>query len=163
VEFHVDDLSVFLTLTRLKALQYRRTGARDLFADPWTLDVLHAVFRTQEPQFSGVLSALFIGDDVAAALFGMRSHSTLHCWFSAYDPRFARHSPGMLLLVELAHRGPGHGIEVIDLGTGPQAYKSRLATGAVNVLRGRIERPSLAFVWRAARRSARRLAGCLRS
>jgi CelD/BcsL family acetyltransferase involved in cellulose biosynthesis len=162
-ELHVDDISVFETFMRLKAVQYRRTGVRDPLADPWTLDILRAVLRSRGRELSGVLSVLFTGDNVAALVFGIRSHSVLHCWFSAYDLRFARYSPGILLLVELAHRAPASGIDVVDLGTGTHAYKARLATGAVEVLWGRIERPSLAAVWRAARRNVGRMAGYLAS
>jgi CelD/BcsL family acetyltransferase involved in cellulose biosynthesis len=161
-EFHLDDFSMFQTLVRLKTSQYRRSGAHDIFMDPWTLDILRAVFRTQSPQLSGVLSALFVGDHVAALLFSIRSHGVLHCWLAAYDPQFGRHSPGIILLVKLARRAATLGIELVDLGTGTHAYKTRLATGGVNVLWGRVERPSFAAVWRAARRNVRRLGRYLR-
>ncbi len=121
-EFHVDDFSMFQTLIRLKTSQYRRSGVRDIFMDSWTLDVLRAVFRAQGPQLSGVLSALFVGDHVAALVFSIRSQGVLHCWLAAFDPQFGRHSPGIILLVELARRASTLGIDFVDLGTGAHSY-----------------------------------------
>jgi CelD/BcsL family acetyltransferase involved in cellulose biosynthesis len=97
---------------------------------------------------------------IAALLLSMRSLNVQHCWFSAYDVRFARWSPGIILLLELAKAASTHGIETVDLGMGTYPYKTRLATGRVDLLRGRIERPSAVAAWRMARRGVRSLARC---
>ena len=86
----------------------------------------------------------------------MRSAKVLHYWFPAYDRDYARYSPGVILLAELARAAPGLGIDTIDLGKGDADYKRRFATGGVQLLEGRIERPSLLAIWRTARRLWRR-------
>jgi CelD/BcsL family acetyltransferase involved in cellulose biosynthesis len=151
------------TLMKLKSLQYARTGARDLFADWWTVELLETVLRAQGPRLSGVLSVLLVDEQIAALLLSIRSMNVLHCWFSAYDTKFARCSPGIILLLDLAKAAPTHGVDIVDLGRGTYPYKARLATGTVDLLHGRIERPSAVAAWRTARRGVRRLAGWLSS
>jgi CelD/BcsL family acetyltransferase involved in cellulose biosynthesis len=158
--YQVDDSAALGTLMKLKSLQYSRTGVRDLFADRWTSEIVETIFRARGPQLSGVLSLLLVDERIAAALLSLRSTRVQHCWFSAYDVQFARWSPGIILLLELAKAASTRGIEIVDLGMGTYSYKTRLATGRVDLLRGRIERPSAVAAWRMARRSVRRLAGC---
>ena len=161
--YQVDDPAAFGALVRLKSLQYSATGVRDLFADRWTRDVVSAVVGQRSPGLSGVLSVLFVGDRMAALVLSMRSGPVLHYWFPAYDARFARYSPGILLLLELAKAASTSGVDTMDLGTGDHAYKSRLATGTVALFRGRIERPSAVVAWRMARRGVVRLSGWVSS
>jgi CelD/BcsL family acetyltransferase involved in cellulose biosynthesis len=157
--YQADDGAALRTLMRLKSLQYSRTKVRDLFSDRWTAQVVETVFRARGPELSGVLSVLLVDEEIAALLLSMRSRKVLHCWFSAYDVKFARYSPGIILLLELAKAASTCGVEVVDLGMGTYAYKTSLATGTVDLLQGRIERPSAAAVWRMTRRGVRRLAG----
>jgi|HubBroStandDraft_6_1064221.scaffolds.fasta_scaffold293846_2 hypothetical protein len=71
--------------------------------------------------------------------------------------------PGIILLLDLAKAASTYGVEIVDLGMGTYPYKTRLATGTVDLLHGRIERPSAVAAWRTARRGVRRLAGWLSS
>jgi CelD/BcsL family acetyltransferase involved in cellulose biosynthesis len=144
-------------LFRLKSEQYRRTGRRDVIADPWARAVLTDIFRARASAFAGVLSVLRAGTRVLALHLGMRSAKVLHYWFPAYDREYARYSPGVILLAELACAAPGLGIETIDLGKGDADYKRRFSTGAVPLLAGRIERPSLLAAWRMGRRMLTRV------
>lgn len=158
--YQVDDSESFRLLMKLKSLQYSRTGVRDLFADRWTTEIVETIFHARGPRLSGVLSVLLVDEQIAALLLSMRSSNVQHCWFSAYDVRFARWSPGIILLLELAKAASTRGIETVDLGMGTYPYKDTLSTGRVDLLRGRIERPSAVAAWRMARRGVRRLAGC---
>jgi CelD/BcsL family acetyltransferase involved in cellulose biosynthesis len=155
-----DDPATLKALMRLKSLQYSRTGVRDLFADRWTTEIVETIFRARGPELSGILSVLLVDEEIAAVLLSMRSRNVQHCWFSAYAGKFARWSPGIILLLELAKAASMRGVEVLDLGLGTYSYKTRLATGRVDLLRGRIERPSAVAAWRMARRGVRRLAAC---
>jgi CelD/BcsL family acetyltransferase involved in cellulose biosynthesis len=156
IELESADEVQLATLFALKSAQYRRTGRRDVVSDPWARAVLTSVFRTRERQFAGVLSVLRAGARTLALHLGMRSAKVLHYWFPAYDREYAQYSPGVILLAALAQMAPALGIETIDLGKGEADYKQRFATGAVQLLEGRIERPSLLALWRTARRVWRR-------
>jgi len=157
VETQSDDEAALALLFRLKSAQYRRTGRRDVVADPWARAILTDVFRTREPGVAGVLSVLRAGTRVLALHLGMRSAKVLHYWFPAYDRGYAQYSPGVILLAELARAAPALGVETIDLGKGDSDYKRRFSTDAVPLIEGRIERPSLLMAWRTARRLWRRL------
>ena len=50
--------------------------------------LLQRVLAAQGEGFSGVMSALYIGDVMAAILLSMRSYDVLHAWFSAYRPEY---------------------------------------------------------------------------
>ena len=104
--------------------------------------------------FSGMLSALYMGDVLAAVLLSMRSDAVLHTWFSAYHPDFAQLSPGIILWLELAKVCPDLGIRRIDLGKGPEEYKRHLMSGAIDVAEGSVDlRPVTRIVRRQWRRA----------
>jgi CelD/BcsL family acetyltransferase involved in cellulose biosynthesis len=48
----------------------------------------------------------------------MRSKTLWHYWFTAYDPAFAKYSPGTILLLQMAERASELGISAIDMGRG---------------------------------------------
>ena len=99
-----------------------------------------------------MLSALYVGDRLAAAHMGMRSASVWHYWFPAYDPELSKYSPGLILLLRMAQAAPSLGLRVIDLGKGSTLYKDRLMSGEVPLAEGRVELPSLATAVRRLRR-----------
>jgi CelD/BcsL family acetyltransferase involved in cellulose biosynthesis len=155
---HVADPRILATLERWKSDQYRRTGAADHLAEGWVREVLRLAHAWQSPTFAGVLSALYVEERIVAAHFGIRSRSVLHYWYPAYDPDFARYSPGLILLLQMAESAPSLGIEAIDLGKGDARYKHALANRTVALAEGAVVRRSLAAeAWRL-RRGARVLA-----
>ena len=95
------DPGVLAMLERWKSDQYRRTGAADHMAQGWVRDVLRLAHLRRTPTFAGVLSALYVGDRVVAAHFGIRSTSVWHYWYPAYDPAFGQYSPGLILLLSM--------------------------------------------------------------
>jgi CelD/BcsL family acetyltransferase involved in cellulose biosynthesis len=130
-----------------KRAQYRRTANPDVFAVRWTTELLELLMQTQSApfaaQFSGVCSVLRAGGRPVAVHAGLRSRRVLHWWFPAYDPAFARYSPGIILLQRLAEALPAAGVATIDLGKGDAAYKRALMTGAAELAEGAVARPSL--------------------
>ena len=119
--------------------------------------VLHQVLETQTEGFAGRLSALYAGDELVAASFGMQSGTVWHYWFSARDERFARYSPCVILLLKTAAAAPSLGIEVLDLGKGVHPYKRRLMNDAIRVGEGSVEIPSLVAAARVTRRRIKAL------
>ena len=83
-----------------------------------------------------MLSVLFAGERPVAAHLGMRSRTAWHYRLPTYDRDFAKYSPGLILLLEMAAQAPALGIRMIDLGKGSALYKQRLMSGAVPLIEG---------------------------
>ena len=130
------DASVLERLMAWKVDKFRPYGFTG-FA-PWLVSLLRALCRTEVEDFSGMLSALYADDELIAAHIGMRSPRAWHYWFPAYDARFARYQPGLILLLEMARHAEAIGLARIDLGSGDELYKKRLADAWVLVARGRV-------------------------
>lgn len=126
-------------LLEWKSAQYRRSGLADLFAQRRHRRLLAELLA--EPGL-GCLSSLHAGPHVVALHFGLVSARVWHWWFPAYDPVFARHSSGLLLLVEMARTAAALGFAAIDLGKGPEPYKRRFASEAVELCEGLLDDPA---------------------
>lgn len=153
-DFHSTSKQVLGQVIDWKAAQCRTTGSFDYFALDWTRELVEQIQETQTPHFGGLLSAIFAGDELVAAHFGMRSGSVWHWWFPTYNEKFADYSPGVILLIEAAKAAAANGIRHIDLGKGMSLYKKRVMTGSIAIAEGRIEVPSALSVMRKARESA---------
>lgn len=141
---HSDDPRVFQQLVAWKRTQYQSSGLVDVLSFDWTVALLDHIRQIQTPTFSGMLSALYVGDDLAAVHMGMRSATVWNWWFPRHDARFAKGSPGIVLRVAAAEVAAELGVQRIDLGMGDDAtYKPRLRTGGIPLVAGRIERPTL--------------------
>ena len=162
LEAHTADPSIFKTLIYWKTKQYHSTGASNIFALGWTVALLENIFCQQHESFSGVLTALYAGEQLAAVHFGMRSKHVLHCWFPAYNQSLHRYSPGLVLWIELARSAATLGIRRIDLGKGAEQYKSSLMSGSVDVAEGFVACRPMARFLRHGSRDARALVRSLR-
>ena len=143
-ESHVSDAAVLDAVIGWKSARCRRTGVFDFFQLDWTVELVRRIHQTQTDRFGGILSALYVGDRLAAAHMGMRSRSVCHYWFPAYEPDLAGYSPGSILLLDLARWASDHGLATLDLGKGDDAYKQSFLSSQVPVAEGSIVRPSLA-------------------
>jgi CelD/BcsL family acetyltransferase involved in cellulose biosynthesis len=104
----------------------------DLFHDPLRVEFMAAVCR--EGASSCEVFALEHGSTLVAALITFRDGSFRRFYTTYYDRGWARYSPGVSLMFEIARRSLGDGLNV-DLMTGEQAYKMRMATGAQELFR----------------------------
>jgi CelD/BcsL family acetyltransferase involved in cellulose biosynthesis len=136
------DAKCFTTLLNWKSGQYRLSGKPDLFAPGWIHEAVSRIFAMGAGDSLGVLSLLYAGDRLVAGHFGMRSHKVWHYWFPSYDPRAAKYSPGLILLLKMAKHAPTIGIELIDLGRGMSPYKERLMNSHTLLAGGSLELPS---------------------
>jgi len=125
-------------LIALKRRQYVATGARDHFATPAHVELMHRLLDRRGHEFAGVLSGLYAGDRLVAAHFGIRSDGVLNWWFPVYDPEYGRLAPGWLLLRKVVEHSPDLALERIDLGRGDSQYKRHLKTGESFVCAGRV-------------------------
>lgn len=138
-ESHTSDKTAFRKLIEWKSEQYRQTQTRNVLGQSWTAPLLEQVLQQQQDHFSGMQSALYAGDEVAAVQVGMLSRGVLHYWFITHNPALAKYSPGALLLLSLAKVAESLGIRRIDLGKGDEAFKSRYKTGATPVAEGAVD------------------------
>jgi CelD/BcsL family acetyltransferase involved in cellulose biosynthesis len=147
--FDERDPAALRTLMAWKSAQYRRTGRRDRFAQAWISRLVDTLAATRAPDCSGTLSVLYAGDRPVAAHFGLRSTTVLACWFPAYDPEFAKYSPGLVLHLRMAEAAAAEGIGLLDLGRGAAEYKDSLKTGELPVHEGAWTRPGVgaALYW----------------
>jgi CelD/BcsL family acetyltransferase involved in cellulose biosynthesis len=135
-EFHDTTCSAFDAMVRWKSEQRKRTHSRNVLDDAWVRDVLRRLVGFDSENFGGVLSALYVKDELAAVHFGIRTAAVLHWWFPAYNLGFDRYSPGLVLLVALIRESAARGIQRIDLGKGLERYKYSMMTGITPVAEG---------------------------
>ncbi|MFE2042785.1 GNAT family N-acetyltransferase [Streptomyces sp. NPDC059477] len=147
------DPAVLRTLMDWKSAQYRRTGRGDRFAHDWITLLVERLFHTRSAPFAGLLSVLYAGDRPVAAHFGLRSERVLACWFPAYDPAFAKYSPGLVLHLRMAEAAAADGIAYLDLGRGQKEYKDSLKTREIQVSEGWVTRRHPVAVGHRARRA----------
>ena len=99
-----------------------------------------------------MLSAVYAGEHLIAAHFGLRAGPVLHWWFPVYDPEFSRLDPGWMQLRAVLEAGPELGLERIDLGRGDGEWKRWLGTGYQLVCQGAVIRNPLRHRTASARR-----------
>ncbi|HEX5102879.1 MAG TPA: GNAT family N-acetyltransferase [Pirellulaceae bacterium] len=153
--WHSDDEGAFQQLLQWKSEQYVRTGLDDLFAVGWIVELIRTIWRTQQPQFAGVLSVMYANDKIAAVHFSMQSGKRLHSWFPAYDVGLSKFSPGACQLLFMAQCAAEHGIDCIDLGKGDEEYKLMFASGSVPLAEGVVETRPLSAAMRRGWRQTR--------
>jgi CelD/BcsL family acetyltransferase involved in cellulose biosynthesis len=151
------DVGLLRTLMAWKSEQYRRIAAVDRFDRPWVVGLTDALHATRGDHVTGVLSAIYAGDQPVAAQFGMRCGSVFAGWFTAYDPRFAKYSPGLVQFLRMAEELADAGVHTIDLGEGPAPWKERLKSHDIFVGSGIVTgRSMLAAAHRVSRTAADR-------
>ncbi|WP_420719717.1 GNAT family N-acetyltransferase [Streptomyces sp. NRRL WC-3618] len=147
------DPAALATLMAWKSAQYRRTGRSDRFAHPWITRLVQQLFHTRSDPFAGVLSVLYADGKPVAAHFGLRTERVLACWFPAYDPAYAKYSPGLILHLRMAEGAAADGIAYLDLGRGQKEYKDSLKTRELMVSEGWVTRRHPVAVGHRARRA----------
>jgi CelD/BcsL family acetyltransferase involved in cellulose biosynthesis len=111
---------------RWKSAQYRRTGAKDLFADRRNVQLVARAVADG----IGDVHALFAGDVVIAAQVGLHHAGRSYSWFPAYDGTYHRYSPGRLLLHDVLRASYARGDSEFDFLIGDEDYKWLYATDA---------------------------------
>lgn len=139
-EWHTDDDAVIGTLLAWKAAQRRQSGTPNIFDLPWARGLVERLRRIHVDGFEGVLSAVWFGDTLAAAHFGIRSASVLQYWVPGYNAAFARYSPGLACLLAVAKEAANRGVVRVDLGVGEQRFKLQAADGVREVATATVRR-----------------------
>lgn len=110
---------------------------------------------------TGILRVFVIERDgvMAAISVNFIQHDTMMAWVTTYDPDFARASPGMVLIFEYVQWSFDHGLGMVDLLCGGEAFKDRLATHTVTLqtlIGARTAKGSLALLADGLRQKLRR-------
>ncbi len=148
VEIGVRDAGRLDELIALKREQYRRTGRHDVFACGWTRDLLHALMSAprqpgEDARFGVSLGLLWAGERLAALEASLLGGDEYHFWFPAYDPRWARCSPGILLSMDTMRLASTEGWRVFDYGYEGEGYKKYFCDQRRSVTEAVIARPGL--------------------
>jgi CelD/BcsL family acetyltransferase involved in cellulose biosynthesis len=151
-----NDTSVFHQVLRWKAERFNEGRA----LDGWLVGALESLYRQTGPDFFGALSALYAGDHLVAAHFGLRCQGVLFYWFPAFNFDFSRYSPGRLLLYHLLAGLDAFGCHTLDFGPGGESYKRSFSNQALQIVAGSFE---VASVFSLARNCKRRLITGIRS
>jgi CelD/BcsL family acetyltransferase involved in cellulose biosynthesis len=159
MELDCRDPELLSKAIRWKRRQYQRTNILDLFTPDWTRSLLqHLHEKPLAPLATtptrGILSVLRAGDRVVAMHFGMIESGLLHYWFPAYDPTFARYSPGTALFKSIIRESTNAGIHCIDMGYGEQPYKRKQTDTVTTVRHGCVSTSRTYRTWRRAANTA---------
>ncbi|GII91486.1 GNAT family N-acetyltransferase [Sinosporangium siamense] len=138
------EVGTLRTLTGWKSDQYRRTGRTDRFAQPWIVELVERLQASDSPHFGGVLTMIYADGEPVAGHFGLRTATTLVGWFPAYNTAYLKYSPGIVHHLHMAEHAASAGLHRIDMGRGGKQYKNWLKNGDLEVIAGRVVRPSAA-------------------
>jgi CelD/BcsL family acetyltransferase involved in cellulose biosynthesis len=139
-EWHTEDADVLATLLEWKAAQRRQSGTPDIFDLNWARGLVERLRHVHVDGFEGVLSAVWFGDTLAAAHFGIRSATVLQYWVPGYNDALARYSPGLACLLAVAEEAASRGVVRVDLGVGEQRFKLQAADGVREVATATVRR-----------------------
>jgi CelD/BcsL family acetyltransferase involved in cellulose biosynthesis len=120
------DRTMLHTLMAWKSGQYHRTRHVNRFEQPWLGELLDVLLSTRTDHLNGLLSVLYAGDQPVAAQFGLRTGNLMVGWFTGYDIRFAKYSPGLIHLMQMAEQLATTGISAISMGKGATKYTQNL-------------------------------------
>jgi CelD/BcsL family acetyltransferase involved in cellulose biosynthesis len=107
-------------------------------AAPWVRATLDDIWASREGKYSGLLSALYAGDELIAAHFGTRTDNSLFFWFGAFSPEYSRYTPGWLLLYFMLRELDNMNCATLELGPGGQ-YKDYFANESITVYKGHFD------------------------
>jgi CelD/BcsL family acetyltransferase involved in cellulose biosynthesis len=97
-----------------------------------------SIVNTMGPRSLLYIALLEQEETPIAFQLGFRCGSKLWGYVGAYDPSFARSSPGKLLLPHIWDYGCSHGYDEFDFLSGEEPYKMRWSTGCREKFRMRI-------------------------
>jgi CelD/BcsL family acetyltransferase involved in cellulose biosynthesis len=144
-EFDCANAEVLEQLIELKRSKYTRSKTFDILSVDWAANLLREISTIETPNFQGLLSVLFAGDELVAVHFGMLTDDVLHYWFPVFDPAFSRYSPGTELILSVAEEAAKRGVNKVDFGYGDDLYKFKFCNGRESVCCGKVTTKELSF------------------
>jgi CelD/BcsL family acetyltransferase involved in cellulose biosynthesis len=150
------------TLIRLHNLRWQGHGGSDAFHSPAVVAFHHEMIHRALDQNWLRLFVLRFDDEPVAALYGFVYERVFSFYQSGYDPRFRKHSVGLLLMGLAIKSAIEEGVDEFDMLHGDESYKSHWAKETRHLERLEIYpadvRGRIAMQTRAADRLARGMA-----
>ena len=129
-----DDLRAFFDMHR------GAEGRKGHFLRPEVAAFFERIARVFSAEGWLRLDLLEIGGVPVASTFAFSHGHTFYLYNSAYEPEWARLSPGLVLVSELVKRAIAEGKRTLDFLRGPERYKYQLGASAVPLNNLRISR-----------------------
>ncbi len=133
-EVHVPDRAILEQLLKWREAKYGSKHSLEML-----MSVLGKLLDEKADHCQGTLSVVYARGEVVAGHFGLRSKSTWHWWFPAYNPEFEKYSPGLILILKMLENIALSGTNIIDFGKGDQDYKLHLMNSSIAVAEGSVE------------------------
>ncbi len=139
MEFASNCPHAFDLLLDWKCFQYEASKRWHPFRQQWVRTFLADAVHHDSLHFAGCLSVMYAGTTPVAINYSLRSQRTMHVLICAYDPQFARYSPGLLCFSKMIELCETAGVEIIDLGKGVEFFKRRLMNSAAMLGEGHVD------------------------
>jgi CelD/BcsL family acetyltransferase involved in cellulose biosynthesis len=136
-EFDCTDGETLEQLIDLKRNKYQRTKTFDILSVDWASNLLREVATIDKPEFKGLLSAMWAGDELVACHFGILTGEILHYWFPTFDNQYNKYSPGTELILRVAEQAAAQGVTKVDFGYGDDPYKFKFCNQQESLSCGR--------------------------
>jgi CelD/BcsL family acetyltransferase involved in cellulose biosynthesis len=112
-------------------------SVREMYSDA-TQSAVEELMFADAGDCSEIVSLLSAGERVIAIDLLLAGPRYLCVWQLAYDPNFARFSPGTILFLALIEEAAKRGFTWIDLGYGQDHYKQHLANDSYPIAGGAV-------------------------
>lgn len=123
-----DKAAVIAALARQKSRRWQETGSRDLFAEPGYLDFYTQLANAGIAGGEVVVSGLAVDGQWIATHWGVRYGTRFYWLMPGYEnERWARYSPGRVLLDAVVQWAITEKLTVFDLTVGDESYKRQWA------------------------------------
>jgi CelD/BcsL family acetyltransferase involved in cellulose biosynthesis len=132
------DIEVLRRLLEWKNLRYHCSAEWMRLAS----GLLEHIYYLNDLAFSGVLSALYAGDELLAAHFALRYQGILHGLVMAFNPDLSAYAPGLLILPYVISEYRTLQYDTFDFGSGEEQYKWDFSNTSLPVVRGNFQASS---------------------
>lgn len=123
-------------LIKWKSAQFE--NARQWLSAPASRTMLEELITSENEDCSGITSVLYAGAKPLAISLCLRAGHFIAGWMMAYDPEYARFSPGALMQVAQLEEAHRRGVEIIDFGYGDDNYKREFGNASYRVDSGAV-------------------------
>ncbi len=127
-----NDIDVLHRMLFWKSVQHNRDTS-------WTklaTELLEYFCFSNQTSIDGVFSALYAGNDLLAAYFGIRHQGILHSLVCSFNPDFKKFSPGLMIWQNLISSQKELGYHILDLGPEENKYKRYFSTSTLPIIKG---------------------------